>query len=261
MAPIIAIGGLKSDITPWVVYSPMLSGDTVSPMTARERFKPILKGGMASIDEMYKHMEEGFEEAHDELGEPIVVASQSLGGFFATKLAVEHPEKIAAVVCLAGVQAGLPRWKPAARILKQALGNPETAKDLLEDSAHIAEHKEKVANEWSPNTALHLISPTTDMLVPIQQGLKLELPPGQEPEKRVVVPRFVPDAVSRRVLGIPDDAELIQNSLWVADHFNIAWTPAVISYIRKVRREAASSTVPVAAESSPRAAALELAHA
>ncbi len=247
MAPIIAIGGLKSDITPWHVYSPLLAGGGDSPLATSERFKPILKGGLAGVDEMYKHLEEGLEEAYDQFGQPMVVAGQSLGGLFATKLGVNHPEKISAVVCLAGVQAGLRDWKPAARVLKRALGNPVTAEDLLEDSAHITEHKEQVASEWSPGTTLHLVSPTTDILVHTQQGLKLELPEGQEPEKRVVVPRiavapFVPRRMGeygvRKALDIPDDAELIQNFWWHADHFNIATIPAVISYIRGVRREA-----------------------
>jgi hypothetical protein len=158
-----------------------------------------------------------------------------------TKAGVEHPEWISDVVALAGTQAGIKGEKPAAKFLRHMVGNPANAADLQEDSKLMMEHKERIASDWSPNTSLHLISPTSDILIPIQQGLKLVLPKGQKPEKRVVVPRFVPDSWSRRGLRIPADAELIQNAWLPADHFNIAMIPAVISYVRNVRREAAGN--------------------
>ncbi len=239
MAPIITVGGLKSDITPWRVYSPILASSDASP--AAERFLPVLQGGLASFEDMNKHLEEGIQAAYEQARQRLVVACHSLSGLLVTEAAVDHPEWISDVICMAGLQAGMRGEKAAAKLLKHVLGNPVTAANLQEDSDLMTEHKEKVASEWSPDTSLHIVAPTTDILIPPQQGLSLELPPGQKPEKRMVVPRLMFESVSRRVFGVPDDTEVLKSIFGPADHFNIALTPAVISYIRGVRREAAGA--------------------
>jgi hypothetical protein len=247
MAPIIMVGGVKSDITPPLLYAPLLAGRDQAGLSTRERFFPLLKGGLASFEDMYKYLEEGVEEVYEQEGERLVVASQSLGGLFSTELGVRRPDMVEAVICLAGAQAGVKGEKPAAKVLRYSLGNPGTAVNLQEDSELMIEHTERIASEWSPDLPVHLVSSTTDILIPIQQGLKLKLPDGQESEKRVVVPRFMPESWARRVFSIPVEAELIKNFFGMADHFNIALTPAVISYIRGVRREAAGNTATEAA--------------
>lgn len=245
MAPVIAIGGLLSDRTPWRVYSGVLAGGhrPESETSASERFLAILEGGLASFEDMYKQIEEDVQAAYERAGEPLVVVGQSLGGFFGTEMGVDHPEWIDEVVCLAGGQAGIKGEKPAAKLLKHFVGNPATAADLQEDSALMTEHREKIASEWSEDTGLHAVSPTFDVLIAIQQGLKLKLPDGQRVEKRVVVPRLplVRDSWMRRAIGVPDDAELIKSIFGPVDHFNIALIPAVISYIREVRRQTAEN--------------------
>lgn len=252
MAPVIAIGGLLSDRTPWRVYSAVLAGDRPEGETsASKRFLALLEGGLASYDDMYKQIDEDVQAAYERAGERLVVVCQSLGGYFGTELGADHPEMIAEVICLAGAQAGVDGEKPAARLLKHVVGNPATAADLQEDSALMTEHIEKIASEWSEDTGLHMVSPTFDILIAIQQGLKLKLPPGQTPEKRVVVPRLpIPDAWMRRAVGVPDDAELIKSLFGPVDHFNIALVPAVISYVREVRRAAAGHALELA-EASP----------
>ena len=244
MAPIVMVGGVKSDITPALLYAPLLAGRDQAGLSIEERFFPLYKGGLASFEDTYRYLEEGVEEVYEQEGQRVVVASQSLGGVFSTELGARRPDMTEAVICLAGAQAGVEGEKLAAKVLRYSLGNPVTAANLQVGSGFMTEHTERVASEWSPDVPVHLVSSTMDILIPIQQGLKLKLPEGQQPEKRVVVPRFMPESWARRAFGVPDEAELIKNFFGIADHFNIALTPAVISYIRGVRQEAIGNTVP-----------------
>lgn len=235
MAPVVVIGPLLGTERLLPAYKPLLAG--ASELPADERFFPVPERGLGRHESMYGRLESQIAATYERVGRPIVVAGHSLGALMATKFGVNNPEMVADVICLAGAQEGIKRETPASFALARLLGSPPGRRLLQHDSDHMMEHKEKVARDWAPEVGLHLISPTVDDLLVLPQGLGLELPAGQKPERRVVgwpgmtwLLRLIPD--------MPKDTKVLR-SLIFADHYNIPLNPAVIGYTRAVRRAAA----------------------
>lgn len=240
MAALVGVGGLLSVKTQWAYYAPMLGG-SASPLSAKERFLPIPDKGLSPFDEMYGQLEEQLAKTYERLEERVVLFGHSLGGLMVTELALDNPDKISSVICLAGAQDGIKKLTPTGKILKRFLGNPEHSADLFHDSDMMTEHRERIATEWPSHISLHLISPTYDDLIPAPQGLGLELPEGQQPQRRIIVPRLpgVEFGIRARTKDVPNVRWL--RPILPAGHVDIAICPPVIAYTRKVRRAAVES--------------------
>ncbi len=236
LAPVVGIGGLLSVKTQWPYYVPLLSGSD-GGLSAKERFLPIPDRGLSPLPEMYGQLEEQLEAIHERVQQRVRLFGHSLGGFMVTKLALDHPDKIETVDCLAGVQDGVEEFTFTGRLLKHLLGNPVHAEDLLRDSDLMIEHRQRIAMEWSARIPLRLTSPTYDDLIPIPQGLGLELPDGQQPERRIIVPRL--PGLS---FGIREKTQHLENvtelrSFLPASHMDLPLCPPVISSMRQARRD------------------------
>lgn len=248
MAPVLGIGGLLSVKTQWHYYRPLLS-DPNSPLGPKERFLPIPDRGLSSFPEMYGQLEEDFVATQEKLEEKVVLVGHSLGGLMAIKLGLEHPDKTASVVSLAGIQEGIRSLTPTGKLLKWMLKNPPEAENLHPDSDLMQEHKKKIAAEWSPDTSLHLRSPTFDHLIPLPQGLCLELPDGQQPSRKVVGPPGM-GFLLRRISDMPRDVDILPSL--PTGHEDMAISLAVIRETRRIRRDEAEGQASVPAEATVR---------
>ena len=187
------------------------------------------------MPEMYGELEEQFTAVHERIEKPVMVIGHSLGARMATQLALDHPEKISGVACLAGVQDGIEKFSFTGKILKQLLGNPDHAQNLLKDSDMMREHRARIASEWASHILLQLISPTYDDLIPAPQGLELELPDGQQPERKIVVPHLpLHFGIREKTAHLENVQEL--RSILPAGHIDIAICPPVIGATRQARR-------------------------
>jgi hypothetical protein len=249
MAPVIAIGGLLTIKRHLPLYRPLLSGQTASELPASERFFPIPDRGLGHHEEMFDQLASQVIGAYERLEEPPVLVGHSLGGLMATKFGLEHPDKVSAVVCLAGVQEGIKHETPSSFLLNRFLGSPPGRQLIQHDSDHMTAHKQKIAEDWSADVPLHLISPTFDDLLLLPQGLGLELPEGQEPQRRVVglpgtgfLLRFIP--------GMPKNTQILSSPA-LASHVDIPANIGVIRYTRAIRRAVASNVEPLILSSEP----------
>jgi hypothetical protein len=235
MAPIVGIGGLLSIKTQWGFYVPLLSTPS-SALSPKDRFLPIPDRGLSPISEMYGQLEEQLGVLHERLEERVVLFGHSLGALMATKLALDNPDKISAVECLAGVHDGVDELTFSGRLLKRILGSPDHAEDLLSESDFMTVHRAQMATAWPADVPLHLVSPTHDMLIPAPQGLEVALPEEQGPERLIVVPHAPGLKASiREKTAHLDVSEL--RWLLPADHVSIAVSPPVIGHTRQLRRE------------------------
>jgi pimeloyl-ACP methyl ester carboxylesterase len=259
LAPILAIGGLLSVKQQWPFYRPLLK-DPVCELPVSQRFFAVPDGGRGTIEETFEQLEERLLETHERLeGQRAVLGGHSLGGLLATMLALEHPDKVSDVVCMAGLQEGLRYDTLSTLALRKILRHPPGEEHIQHDSDFMIRHKERIATEWSQNTSLHLVSPTYDDLLLHPQGLRVELPEGQKSQKRVIgLPIPGAEFLLRRIPGIPKDVKLIP-SIYPVGHIDLAVAPALLAYTRRVRRETArqaeaESIVPDIAAAMPLAA-------
>lgn len=235
MAPVIAIGGLLVVKRFLPAYKPLLSGSSELP--ASERFFAIPDKGLGPHDSMYDRLESQIADACEKLERPVVLVGHSLGGLMATKFGVRQPEMVSDVVCLAGAQEGIRQDTPNSWALARLLGKPPGRKLLQHDSPHMTEHKETIATRWSPDVGLHLIgSPVDDLLLP-PQGLGLELPEGQTPERRIV---GLPGTtwLLGRVVDLPEGTKTLRSGPLFVDHYSVPFNPSVIQYTQSVRKAA-----------------------
>ena len=239
MAPVVVIGGLMVLKRHLPLYRPLLSGKTNSELSASDRFFPVPDKGLGDHEEMFEELSSQLINASERLEEPPVVVGHSLGGLMATKFAVEHPDKVSAVVCLAGLQEGIKHETPSSFGLNLLLGRPPGRQLIQHDSDHMTAHKQKIANDWSADVPLHLVASPIDDLLLFPQGLGLELPEGQEPERRVVglpgsgfLLRFVP--------GMPKNTQILGSPV-IANHYDIPANISVNRYTRAVRRAVAAN--------------------
>lgn len=242
MAPVVVIGGLLVPKCLQPLYDPLLRG--ASELPASERFLPVPDLGLGHHQGMYDRLEQQIASLHEKLQRPIVLAGHSLGALMATKFGADHPEMVSDVACLAGVQNGIKQETPSTRALAYALGHPPGKKLLRHDSDHMTAHRETIAKKWSPDVTLHLLGSLIDDLVVTPQGLNLELPEGQKPERRVVWLPFTSPAI-RRIPGMPKDVEVLRSPLLCVDHYFFPLNPAVIRYVRQVRKAAVGNFEPI----------------
>ncbi|HET7060000.1 MAG TPA: alpha/beta hydrolase [Candidatus Saccharimonadales bacterium] len=236
LTPIVAIGGLLSVKQQWPFYAPLLK-DSSCELGIRNRFFAIPDRGLGTIEETYGKLEEKLIETHERLdGQRAVLAGHSLGGLMTTMLALEHPDKVSDAVCMAGLQEGIKYDTLTTHALRLLLRHPPGEEDIGYDSDFMTRHKERIAKEWSPDTSLHLVSPSYDDLLLHPQGLRVELPDGQKSQKRVVGPPL-PGAefVLRRIPGMPKDVKLLGSPILVG-HIDLVISWSMLRYARGVRQ-------------------------
>jgi pimeloyl-ACP methyl ester carboxylesterase len=234
MAAIIGVGGLLSVKSHSPLYRPILGG-TSGDLSADERFHPIPERGLGNIDEMYGALEEDVLRTYQRMeGQKSVLVGHSLGGLMVSMLAMNHPDKFAAAICIAGAQSGVRSFSPGARTLKKALGNPSEAEKLLVESDFMRNHQTAMATHWPAAVQLHLISPTVDELIPPAQALAAQIPEGQRAHRNFVAPPMTQRM--RRMLGMPDDARHLRGA--PTEHISIALSIATLRYVRGVREHA-----------------------
>lgn len=241
MAPVVGIGGLLSVKTQWFYYTPLLASPG-SALSAKERFLPIPDRGLSPFDEMYGQLKEQLHTLHERLEERVVLFGHSLGALMAIRLGLENPDMVSDVECLAGIQDGVDEFTFSGKALKKLLGSPDHAENLLRGSDFMTEHRREIATEWPAQVPLHLISPTHDVLIPAPQGLEVELPAKQQPNRLIVVPRVpgLHSGIRKKTEHLPNVKEL--RPLLPAEHVDLPICPAVILHTRQIRRAAAENT-------------------
>lgn len=243
MSHVITYGGVLTIKQLLPLYKGILkSGEDSLP--DHERFFPIPKKHLDEPSEMYKRFEDRFLSAHDKINERVVVAGHSLGGLAAAMVGLEHPDKVAAVVCIAGAQSGIKQETAGTLALRRWINMPHVDKHISHDSGFMNEFKERIASEWSPDVSLHLISTPFDDLIVAPQGLGIELPEGQEPSRLLAAPNlpFVHRAL-RNLPGLPKGTRILNSR--PTTHYDIPRASAVINYTRNVRLEAGNISHPV----------------
>lgn len=234
MTSAVAIGGLLTIDRALPFYTPLLSGPSTSDLPVRDRFVPIPGGGLSTLPECYGHLEAKVLKAQERLQERIVLIGHSMGGLIATMIGLEHPDKVSGVICLAGLQEGIRHETLSSLILRTALRNPPGGEDIKHDSDFMKKHKQRIATDWSPDTSLHLVSPTIDDVLLLPQGLGLEMPAGQTADRRYAgLPLPGVEFLLRRVPGMPKDIKLLASI--PTSHADIAISPNVVGYTRRLR--------------------------
>lgn len=235
MAPVIVIGPLFGTRHLLPVYRPLLSGDSEPP--AGERFFPVPDMGLGHHQSMYDRLESQVLKLYEKLQKRLVGVGHSLGGLMLTKLAANNPEIFSDAICLAGAQEGIEHDTPGSLALARVLGQPPGRKLLQHDSPHMTQHREAIATRWSSDVGLHLIgSPVDDLLLP-PQGLGLELPEGQMPERRIVGPPGTAWLLGR-ITDLPEGTKTLRSGPFLIDHYSIPLNPSVIQYTQSVRKAA-----------------------
>jgi len=231
MAPALAIGGVMTVKQLLFMYEPLLGQH---PIPARDRFFPIPRHLVKNREALESKLETDIEQACDKLDERAVLIGHSLGGHVAVRFGLEHPDKVAAVVSLAGAQMGVKQETPSIRGLTRILGSPQGRIDMQHDSTYMTEHLDRVASEWSPEVDLHLIAATIDDMFPGGHSLGVQLPEGQEVHRRVV--GWPGSTFMNRLLfsGMPAGTKAI-HSILPTSHYDIPRNPSVINYVRGVR--------------------------
>ncbi len=240
MADVVAIGGLFSFKTQWYFYTPILAGGN-SPLSIKERFMAIPDQGLGDFEEMIGELDEQLTDLCEKNEGPVVLAGQSLGALMAEELTLMGPERVKGVALIAGIHDGEEKLTVTGKAIKQLLGNPKHAPDLLRDSDMMIEHRRRREEEWPEDVPVRIYTPTSDFLIPAPDGLEVKYAHGQEATKNVVLP-LMPGAHQ----GIREKVAHIPGIRWLrpflpANHIDIAICPPVISDIRKLRREVATA--------------------
>lgn len=240
MAPALAIGGVLTAKKHWPLYAPVLK-DPGCELGIRERFSHIPDGGKGTIEEIYGQLEEELIVGYERLGARVALVGHSLGGLVATMLALEHPDKIASVIAVAGAQEGIKRETPSSKALRILLRGAAGQEDIKHDSEFMTKHKAQVAADWSPDTSLHLVGTVFDDLLLAPQGLGLELPAGQQAEKRIITgPLPGAGRLIRLIPGMPEEVQVLKSRRPVG-HIDAIMSGAVVDYARQARRDAAGA--------------------
>jgi pimeloyl-ACP methyl ester carboxylesterase len=180
---------------------------------------------------MLKVVEDQVLTASQKLGRKAVAVGHSLGAIPATEIAMDHPEVFSDVVAAAGVHNGK-RWAtPSTFIVKHIFGNPPHAKLLNHNSGHTNDRRARIATEWSEEVGLHLVITPFDDLLPGTHGLRVDLPEGQEAERKVMALPLPGTNFMLRLLTGHNNTEALES--WrLASHYDIVRHPAFINYVR-----------------------------
>ncbi|HVW23382.1 MAG TPA: alpha/beta hydrolase [Candidatus Saccharimonadales bacterium] len=237
LAPVVAVGGVLTIKQVLGLYAPIL-GESTDTLPASDRFLPIPRQNLGEPDDMLDIYEEKLVNIYEKLGGPMVVVGHSLGGLVAEMAGLRHPDKVAAVVMLAGAQEGIARHTPSSYALVRALNRPET-RHINRRSDFMQGHRENVSKLWSPAVGHYAISPMVDDLILPPQGLRAKLPEGQTAHRYVAAPdsraaRFL----LRMVPGMPSDVEILPSR--PTTHYDLPLAPAVVKHVTEIRRVAAT---------------------
>ena len=227
-------------------YGELLDQDRESRIPAKKRNLHPLKGGFAPFDDVAGDMLDKFDRLHEATDSRFYVVGHSLGGALATLLALERPDAVEGVACLAGAQEGVHPKAIMAWALKAGFYNRKKeltryADDIHPESDFIQKLKTRMAQDWSEDIPLTLYSapPLADILVSAPQGLRAQLPEGQTPERLVVTPNVnifgkkTLDLV-RRFPAMPQDVEILHSKV-PAGHINMPRLDAVKNHVNQKR--------------------------
>jgi len=188
---------------------------------------------------MMETYEEKIVRLYERLGERMVIVGHSLGALVAEMAGLRHPDKVAAVIMIAGAHEGISINTPSSLALIRLLNRPES-RHIDSRSDFMQEHRENVANLWSPDVQHTSISPLLDDLILLPQGLRAELPEGQTARKLIAAPDRAPVRfVLRMIPGMPNSVELLPSR--PTTHYDIPVAPAVVSEVEETRRVAATN--------------------
>jgi hypothetical protein len=233
----LAIGGALTTKGCKFAYSGQLGEDPY--LSAGDRFFPNPGENVRHHEETFKRLEEFTERVFSKAEERrLVVVGHSFGGLLAVKLGLERPDLVAAVKSEAGLQEGY-NETIGVKAVKLLVGHADGEEDARDDSAHIREFHEEIAERWSSDVSLSLHSASFDICFPLPQGLRIELPEGQQPRRRIVAPALPFLMASlRHIPGMPPDTELLHSSTFT-EHVFLPMNQAEIKDTQRLRIETA----------------------
>lgn len=231
-------GGLLTTDRYRFLYSRILGLDTSSGLSAKERFIAPPDRGVATVERLREGANAAFQRLTDRSG-PIHIVGHSLGGFIATEIAMDNPDRVLSVSCLAGAQDGLSCETLGSRALRRLVGNPKEAKLLKHDSGFMNTHRDRVTTDWPEDVPLYMTAAAWDQIIAAPHGLGLE-PRGGNVHRRLVVPPFVRGRLARFVLDhCPEDTQLLHHGLVPVEHINIVLSRMVLNDMSEVCEYAA----------------------
>ncbi len=259
MAPVVVLPGVLAGPESKPLYAGILDEQRSIDPPDTTRFHPIPERGLGDKDDMYSQVEEDLLKTYDHLEQPYVLVGHSLGGYFAVKFAMQHPEVVASTICLAGAQEGIQKETLAVKALKSFIENVIGANSdyehLLHDSETMVNFREMLKKSWPEHNSLELISSDRDPLFPLPYGLGVKLPKGQKP-KTYILGKTTAQArqienVPRHTIGFPSP-RLVRSSgivnpngvisRLINNHISIPAHKSVIDHTKKVRAAAATLT-------------------
>jgi len=246
-AEVVVLGGSGTTEAFRWLYDPILGDD--SSLSPSERFIPNPSEEIGDIQEMRKRREGAVENIVSRLGQRVVVFGHSIGGLQGTDLGRRRPDIVAAVANAGGLQDGMEKETLSTWLTKMAVGNPPDAVHMRHDSPFMKEHRERIATEWSPDVLLASMAATIDTFFPRLRGLGLELPDGQEHQRLIVAPKYIPSVLLRRFTGVPDGGmpENVQRlpSRFMTEHLFLPMAGVIAEYIDDFRVAAAQKGLKV----------------
>jgi pimeloyl-ACP methyl ester carboxylesterase len=230
---VVVFGGLLTTDRYRFLYSRILGLDISSGLSAKERFIAPPDRGVATVERLREGANAAFRRLTDRSG-PVHIVGHSLGGFTVTQVAMDNPDRVLSVSCLAGAQDGLSRETLGSRALRRLVGNPKEARLLKHDSGFMNAHRDRVATDWPKGVPLYMTATVWDQIIAAPQGLGLE-PRGGNVHRRLVVPPLVRGCLARFVLDhCPEDTQPLHHGLVPVEHINIVLSRMVLTDMSEV---------------------------
>jgi pimeloyl-ACP methyl ester carboxylesterase len=242
-------GALTVDACADLIYPGLLGDD--SSLSRHDRFVANPSGQINDLDEIRLRVEDRVEKIASALDQRIVLVGHSLGGLEATDLGHRRPDIVAGVLNIAGLQDGMEEETWMTALIKIAAGNPGDADLLKPDSPFIEEHRTGIREAWSDNVSLTSVTATYDACFPRFRGLGLELPEGQEHDRFIAAPSWLPDAMVLKFAQakgehLPDNVTRLPTR-HITEHGLIVKSGAVIRLAKEFRAAAVANGLAIGA--------------
>jgi hypothetical protein len=229
-APVVVIPGLLTGEECVSFYSHLIAQGNHGDLPAREMHLEIPDRGLGEHEDMLAKLDSRLDYLFQALGgQRSVIVGHSLGALMAKELARRNPEKTAATLFIAGAHEGVDKRTIGNQVLRRVLGNPKGYELLLADSDFMKDSKEAVTQQWDPTVPVHIVSASYDQLMPLPQGLNMQLPEDQTTNTYITAKNPLMHGL---IKGIPKSTRRLGNIL--SEHCSVAAVPAVTRLARDI---------------------------